>query len=550
MPKSALMILLVSGMAVAQDKPVPQGDRPIPVGEDRSVSSLPAFDLPDFVITGRESIDIPVAEKKEFSDELSGRAIERPVSTPLEREDPDMIIGDMFRAITRQPSSHMLRAYLGIGSFSGRMVGVQAGGAVEQMHLQGDAAYSSTEGFEPNTDATHLHLVGGVRAPTSVFSGDMDRERASLSFGFSRDAYLWYGSSRPTNDRTLSSGRGSIGMEGSFRNGLRGLLSFHYAGGTVTDTSARVSEGIFGVNTSVEGDVLGLPSGLTVRIMSGGKSGGSGGSYGSVDAAVDSRWEPAPGVSTKFSAGVASYYGEAGQRKTVFLPGFSASFEISPSHRFIGTYAPGLALQDLVSSVGSVPFLDASDPIRYAFAGNRGSIGVESNWSSMVRSSISLESARWTDYPVISDTSGFGVFRLFYGEITETLIKASVVAKLPANHYFSAIAIVRSSKRSASGVSVPYLPSSELRLSYRNQITEQFEAEGTVQAVSSREMSAFGPSSTVGGYTRADVRVTYTVVSGLKVWAAARNLLDATIEHWKGYQESPFTLSIGMSYSL
>jgi len=260
-------------------------------------------------------------------------------------------------------------------------------------------------------------------------------------------------------------------------------------------------------------------------------------------------WSPADLLTMHASVGFATLSGDGGQKRTVFLPGFTAVFAITPEHRFVGTYAPRVEMQTLSGLMSIMPFIGAGEPIRHSHVKNRGTIGVESDWTSWLRSAVSLEASTWNDYPVVADTGKTGVFGLYYGNITETLVRASVVAKLPVNHYFSAIAIVRSSKGSTPGVSVPYLPSTELTLSYRNELTDQLQIEAVIQMVSARQTNVLGQAGTVAGYTRADAQVTYSIMAGLKAWAAVRNLLDARIEHWAGYTEAPFGLNIGVAYS-
>ena len=545
-----VLILALVSVASSQEKPLPQTDRPVSVDQQRSTGTLPSFDLPEFVITGRESIDLPVAEKKNISMDVSGRGILRPSVPGVVRENPDIVGGAVQRVRTVDPGQRNIRGYLGLGSFSSLLAGVQASGVVEDLHLQGDAEYSSTAGFAPNTSGNHGHVNAGVRAPTSLLGSFVESERISFQGGFARSAYQWYGSQQPGNSRALSTGFGGLGMHGFFPSGSNGALQISYAGGSVTDTSATVREGIFGLRGEFSGRFFELPMTFHTRASGGGKSGGSGGAYSGFEAGARTDWSPIPFLETSISAALATISGEGGQQKVMFLPGFSASFAINQQHRFVGRYATGIQMQSLLSLIEAIPFLDGSQPVRHSLMNNKGVISVESEWTQDIRSSVSLESSKWSDYPVVADTSKAGVFRLFYGDITETLLRLSVVAKLPANHYFSAIAILRSSKGSTSGLSVPYLPSSELRLSYRKAITDQLEAEATIQVVSARESALAGVSTRLSGYTRADVQVSYGVLERLKVWAGVRNLLDADIEHWASYPETPFALNIGLSYTL
>ncbi len=548
MRKMLLIPVVMLSASMAQEKPLPATDRTLPVGD--AARSLPSFDLPQFVITGRESIDLPAAEKRSPESAEGNTQITRPVTAGPEPTQAPVAGTNVPRVRTEIPASHLARVWIGIGSYSSFDAGIQASGPVEGIHLNGAASYSSTDGFAQHTAADRLSISGGVRSNTSLLHGILEQERMGAQGAFTRSGYFWYGSPNPEDDRTVMAGSGVVDMSGDLVNGMSGLVSVSYSGGSVRDTSSSVTEGIVGVAANLEGQVFGLPTTMHAGFTAGGNSGGSGGSYSSVEGGMQMRWDPIPLLSTSLSVGLALISGDGGQKKTVFLPGFTAVFEITPEHRFRGTYSPRVQVRSMLDLVGEVPYLDASQPVRHAVIRNSGHIGVESDWADWLRSSIYLESSTWSDFPVVSDTSGVGRLRLFYGDVTQTGIRASAVAKLPPNHYFSAIAIVRSSKSSTSGLSVPYLPSAELRVSYQTTLAELLTVQGIVQLVSAREARAIGPSRTIGGYAGADVRASYAVLPGLSVWAAVRNLLDASIEYWDGYREAPFSLNIGATYSL
>jgi hypothetical protein len=300
----------------------------------------------------------------------------------------------------------------------------------------------------------------------------------------------------------------------------------------------------------LQSEIFQLPAYFYLKAQTAGNTGGSGGGYGGIEGGGTVAWSPISLLSTSISATISSISGDAGQKRLIFLPGFSASFAINETHRFVGAFSPRVRMNAILRMIDASPFLDASANVRHTIVSNKGSLGIESVWDPSVRSTIELETSRSSDYPVIADTGSIGLFRVFYGEVTETLIRASVVAKLPANHYFSAIAIIRSSKYSTSGLSVPYLPMSEVRLSYRSRLSERLDVESRLQIVSSRETKSAGPALSLPGHVRMDIKSSYTILPGLKAWAAVQNVFGGHIEYWTGYQESPFLLNIGVSYAL
>ena len=87
-------------------------------------------------------------------------------------------------------------------------------------------------------------------------------------------------------------------------------------------------------------------------------------------------------------------------------------------------------------------------------------------------------------------------------------------------------------------------------MSYRHTLSERVALESQLQLLSGRQIAIAGAQKTIPGHSRLDVKGSYSALSHLEVWAAVRNVLDDDTEYWAGYREMPFTVQIGLSYTL
>ncbi|MEK7669924.1 MAG: hypothetical protein AAB330_01660, partial [Bacteroidota bacterium] len=171
---------------------------------DQSNRPLPKIDLPEFVITGVSSIDLPNAEKL-LPDESN--ASPRPISgLTMERDQPTDLMKDGFLGTPDDGLRVGLRgkASASIATFSAPTIGLSWGNSDAQVRYSFEGGYHRTEGFGPNTDRSEgsVGAAGGFTSRSSVAL--LDRAAVGAEVGYANKSYKWYGSATPSNTRDHS----------------------------------------------------------------------------------------------------------------------------------------------------------------------------------------------------------------------------------------------------------------------------------------------------------------------------------------------------------
>ena len=534
---------------LGQAKPTPDTRRDLTpqrqTTEHRPQTELPKIDLPEFVITGWEIIDLPRAEKLPAAETVTG---DMPVRTgaPMRENAQILPTASMVRGPELVHSSLSGRISAGIGSFTTPSVAVALSAPLENARTVVDASYARSNGFTPNARWSEGKIGASVGSPVDLTGIGMSGSAASASVAYGVRDFRWYGSTSPSNARSIADGSVSVMAGGSIGGGWTGSTEVGYRGTGVTDSTTTVREGIFSIGMRGDGTLEGIPVFTRLRSHTAGRSGAADNTYGLTTFGGGAQWVPFEAFA--LTAAVDGYFGSgsAGGSLARVFPTLRVSYALDPRQTLIGAYEPGVVPTTLGSTLENMRYVDAGSEIRHAVNWNSGRIGLESEWTDDIRTRFELEGTTTDDLPHTVDTTGSGVFQAAYGGTSRIVgIKADFVAHFGLNDYFSAAFMMRSSENSASGRPVPYVPEAEMRFSYTTSPIEKLTFRSSLQFVHTRETSLTGSSARLSGYTRIDVRGAYSVTSSIALWAAAANLTNAIYQHWAGYQEPPFQLSLG-----
>ncbi|MCU0452584.1 MAG: hypothetical protein MUE68_02920 [Bacteroidetes bacterium] len=534
-------------LASAQERPTPPDRRDLAPPRDTVASALPTFDLPEFVITGLSSIELPRVEKRLEEGGPTGNVLVATAAPVRDRTTglaPGADLGN--RPSVGLPTGFEGYVRAGMGSYRMPQVLVAVRPIVGSLSLGVSGQYRRSSGFAPWTSWSEGG--GKLSAALPVDLGSAGVTNATLSGDLAVDSrsYHWYGTSSPWHRRKMTLADGGIGARGLL-GAWNGSLSLRFGSTSFADTSASVTESTTRVDAGVEGTVQGIPLAGSISVLSSERSLAATSPAGVASLKVESRWQPMPSVWLSGGIGFAFLQGDGGQRRGVLLPTVLVRFAIDEQHRLAGAFEPRVEGITLMSSQGGHRFVDAQTPLRQSYWSNAGRFGLESDWTPDIRTRVEVEAGKASDLAMVADPSVDGVMQWLYGDASFAALRAECIAKMRGNDYFSATVILRSSRNAASGLRIPYWPGLEARVSYMALVTPSLTVRSSLQIVHTRETQWLGASSALPEYIVVDVVGSYAVLPSLSVWSEVTNLSNSVYQHWKGIQEPPFRLSAGIA---
>lgn len=517
--------------------------------DPRQSQELPKIELPEYVITGIESIDLPEVEKSTL--EESGILAPDASRGPGRRE----AFATAPRVSTDWPGESVelpetrARAQASIGTFASPRLQAWFGQRYADFDYGIAADYHKTGGYAPNTGRSggSAALDGGylVGSDNPYF----DAARLSGVLGFASESYKLYGSIRPTSRRTNDGVNFDAGFASSvaspwqYRAGM-GISTF-----AVKESSlaARQNMAEFSAASDIPTPIVPLAADLRISLAT--RSAVVDENTSMLKLGVESQrawWD-----SFFAQAGLALYVakGMGGQNLTRLYPTVAVGYHFPSVHTAMLAYQPQVRFSTLGGLVGANPYLSSTATIRHVNVPLRFTGLLESEWSDVVVTRLAVRWEQWNDEPLYADTSGLGVWSLFYqGATTRLEAELEAFANLSPNDYVAVSVIGRSSRITETSIAVPYAPEAEVSLSYRHEFAFGVDLLARV-SVFGRRNAQLDREEFLGGYAIAGLRLEYSPLAPLAVFVDADNLLDVRYEVWKGYRAHPFLLTAGVSYA-
>ena len=501
---------------------------------------LPKFDLPEFVITGTASIDLPKVEKIIPDDSIVVPQAMFPSSEPVlrDRETLELNMKNRERESRGQATHYTGYAKAGIGTYFSPQAELQFGQSFPECYYSFGGNYFLTKGYAPNTD----YSSGGVTASGgSTLVTTMPGLRNTAlhgDIGYQSESYRFYGSATPNLQRTLSDFQFQAGVENKIANYLPCAAGISLASFNGADSSASIHETRFDLNYETSIPVSSLPvlSKFHFMMATGGLR------YLDVSAGAQNYWET--GMLVEGSLHLYWVKGMAGQNLVHLSPQIMASYRITSQHLFYISFEQMFIPMTLASNIIANRYLSAASTIKHQYNTGMGEFGVESRWTEEVQSRVSLNVKSARDLPMFSDSSVQGLWTLAYGGQTRIVtFCAEMVAKLNSNDYFASNILLRSMNDSFSGGKIPYIPAVEIWCSAIHKFGTTVAVSADARFTGERTTDLAGTVS-LSKYAVVDVRCEYSPVDYLKLSAGIKNLTDTHFEVWHGYQEFPLTMQL------
>jgi hypothetical protein len=501
----------------------------------------PKFDLPEYIITGVASADLPKVEKVTFEDVENVVQTKRKsfVNQQRERETMELEVRRL------DDSQAELNAYsglvqAGIGTYFTPRAGLWFGQSLSNYQYTLNGTYHHTNGFAQNTDQSEgsFGAAGRINLPSDV--PIIQNSVLDGGFGYTRKSFHFYGSTIPNLQRTISDVQLDVGIENATVNTFPSSAGISFKNVGISDSSASIYETRFDLNLQTTLPIASIPFQMKFHGMT--ASGGLG--FIDVSGGIQNYWYA--GILFEGSLHIYWAKGMAGQDFFRLNPHLTVRYPITSQHRAFVSYTPMIIPKTLASNIRVNRFLSAVSSIRHTDVSAMGELGIESDWNETVRSRASLGIESISDLTMFSDFTSQGVWMTAYsGDVTFITFRAEMVAKFKSNDYFASTIMLRSIKDPFSGKHIPYFPLIEAGCRASHRFMTAIVVSADVRLVGEQQADLIG-RSTVSGCTVIDVSSEYTPLDFLRFSIGIKNLTDTRYETWKGYREFPVTLFVAV----
>jgi hypothetical protein len=513
-------------------------------------SSMPKIDLPEFVITGNAVIDLPGIEKQSAAEDTQSSIVASLLNPPLTRfhETAQTAIGRKEEFEGSKVSLYSGKVFASLGTFFSPQAGLWFGQALGDYFYSVDGQYCRTKGFAPFTDRSggKASLEGNTTLKT--YNPYSDQSELHSELVYKSDTYNWYGTRIPSmgrnrTDLTLSADLSNWSFSPVPYEGDLGFESFE-----VSDSSKTVVETRVNFDGGTRLKIASIPLNVKLKAQLGSVSyGNSSSGLSWFDAMVGSQ----PYIWKDFSleGSLHGYLANGMEDQTIvrLYPHLDVAYQLGDQHRLSLAYVPEVEAATLSSKVFDNRYIAATSKIKHTDDQQDATLAIESGWSEGTSTKFAVRVQSILDYPLYADSLSQGVWLLAYGgRTTITSFSGEIFAKLPANDYFAAKFAASLSNNSSTGNAIPYMPVFEVGASYTRQIASQWTGIARLTLLHQRSDNVV-KINTLPSILLIGLRFEYQLFQQAMMFLDVQNLLNEQYEYWRGYQESPFVLSAGIS---
>ena len=241
--------LLITALSAQEKKEPAQRDAAAP---DQTETPLPKIELPEFLITGQETIDLPVSSKSIIEEDnvyIPGSAIPGQKDAGIDGE------GKLQKAFAGPAGQMNGKVLGGIGNYTSPYMEGWFGKNYDGGGVLFHANYASTSGqvTDANWQKTGFGIQGDYLSPQTF--GIIAGSRLNGGLNFSGQTYRAYGSSMPSQLRTLNDVNLNLGLASRTAVSDKPDDAIDYSAGlswkaTSLDDSVNSSQNDFGMLVS------------------------------------------------------------------------------------------------------------------------------------------------------------------------------------------------------------------------------------------------------------------------------------------------------------
>jgi len=554
--KASLRWLLVffslSTVLVAQEKKEPeQRDVSIP---ERTEAPLPKIDLPEFLITGQETIDLPVSAKSVADEEKIFLAGSRSPG----RKDVDVSAVAKQQKDIAGPAGQMDgKVFAGFGNYVTPAMEGWFGKNYADGGILFHANFGSSNGHvaDAQWQKTGLGVHGDYLPPKMLGTGG----RFSGGMRFSNESYRAYGSATPAQLRTLSDIGINIGFSSHTPKIEKLDDQINYSAGiswnrTALEDSANASESELGIsgnaatqwnNYQLRAEAEYKTSGITMPFL--------------VTRDVHSpQWFVlrfsgttflAPSLEAMLTLQQFVYRGNISVTSGRFYPKVEVQYFASEAATLFATFTPTVERTTLSSFITMNKYMRNALEIQPTETPLSLSLGSEIYFSTSLRGKGVVTYRTMHNFPVYVELNSAKVWDVMYlPDVRAISFDVQGSYQFSKGNSGTLTAGFNSTEEKGSSNSVPNIPSSIVSGAFRHSFENGIVTEVFAEYVSKR-WTDFAHSNANAGYVTIGGRGEYKFLENVRALIQVNNLLNQQYYVWDGYVERPLFISLGVTYT-
>ncbi len=520
----------------------------------KSDAPLPKIDVPEFIITGSEKIDLNIDSKTENDQER----IFSP-SAPTAGERP-MNVGEalspkQIKSFTKTPGAMNGKVYAGFGFYGTPQFDGWFGQYTSTSSFVMNGYYSESQGHV--TDAGFWNGGFGVRGSTILPESTALIPFAQLSgeAKYDRDGYRAYASRYSNRVRDLSGFEVSGGIGSRYALPYRALSGVDYSARTGWSTfsatdSAKSTENEFFINgsaatrffeTTFRGQTEYRATGYSMPLP-----GIRSGQWFFLR--TEGRQSLIPALQITFALQQFVYRGNLGPAAGRFYPNLEIRYAFSENASLYAGYAPTVERNTLSSVVKQNRYIDFSAPLVPTDTRHHLYAGMEFSPIEELTTTVKVSYKHINNYPTFYDKDSAKVWEVLYlSGIRSIKIDLSALYRLNQKQNVTAYFSTQSVPQKDSSKVLPYLPKFTAGAAYHHFFDFGLHAEAFAEYNASR-FTDFTNSHSNAGYVYTGVKAEMEMFGQFRGHAELNNMIDQQYFVWNGYKERTVFLLLGISY--
>jgi outer membrane receptor protein involved in Fe transport len=548
-----LFFFSLSAVLVAQEKKEPeQRDVSLP---EHTQATLPKIDLPEFLITGQETIDLPVSAKSVADEEKVFLAGSRSPG----RKDVDVSAAKQQKDIAGPAGQMDGKVFAGFGNYVTPSMEGWFGKNYANGGILFHANFGSSNGHVANAQWQKTGLgVHGDYLPPQTF-GAAAGSRFNGGMSFSNGSYRAYGSAYPTQLRSLN----EFGIKVGFSSRIPRIEQLDdqiiYSAGiswnrTALEDSVNASESELGISANAatqwksyqlraaaeyktSGITMPLPATLEVHSPQWFVLRFSGKTF------------LAPSLEAVLTVQQFVYRGNVSVTSGRFYPNVEIQYYASEAAMVFAKFTPTLERTTLSSFITMNKYMRNALVLRPTEIPLSLSLGSEISFSTTLRGKAVATYRTMQNFPVYGELNSAKVWDVMYlPDIRAISFDVQGSYQFSKGNSGTLMAGFNSTEEKGSSNSLPNIPSSVVSGAFRHSFDNGIVTEAFAEYVAKR-WTDFAHSNANAGYVTIGGRGEYKFLDNVRALVQVNNLLNQQYYVWDGYVERPLFISLGVTYT-
>lgn len=522
---------------------------------DLSYDRLPKFDLPEFVITGNEKIDLQIKSKSEGDEDR--------IFVPSKPTPGNRVMGvdgsfspKQTKTFTQTPASLNGKLFAGLGFYLTPQFDGWFGQHDQSNSFVINGYYSSTEGHV--TDAGWWKGGFGARGryviPESSTVFPFAQLNGDLRYG--RESYRAYASLAPTRVRDLSAFDLSLGIGSRYALPYRTLSGLDYtATFGMNNFSAKDS------GSSSENDLY-LNSSATTRffdIALRGQAEYRSTSYTmNIPSLQSGQWfilkadgltSLMPSLQLVFALQQFLYRGNIGPTSGRLYPQIEFRYYLTEGAVIYAGFEPTVERNTLASIIKQNRYIDFNALVKPSDVTANVLAGMEFTPVDEITAKGKFSYKNINNYPTFLDTNGAKVWKVIYlSGVRSTKFDVSLLYRINTKQNVTAFFSTQNVKQIDSFGVMPYLPKYSFGAAYHHYFDFGLHVEGLAEYVASRYTN-FANTHSNAEYIFTSVKGDIELIERFRGYAEIQNLINQRYYVWNGFRERTVYVAFGVSYN-